>query len=412
MANYQQLQVEVNSIIRGTHFYGYSESSYFAHEIKMLRQGIENDLLENEPEQALKIVDKIIRADGRIIERVDDSLGNVGPELNDFCILWLHAASKCSVPEDSWIPKIVKIADKDDYGCRNELLPNVNILLSMEEMQALYDFYKNRYQQIEAENNTTSYSRIRDFTNMGQVAIAMQNPVLYEESILMHSKNPNDMQMLDILKYYFEFGKIDHVLKVIKERKWEERFKTDVLYLEEKVLQSTGDISALKKVQQQQYFNNPSLDRLKEYLKDQPSEQQKTIIEEALKIAEVDSDLCRGLSILLEYRCYDKVLKIIMNRKEELDRSFYGTLLHLLDQIHGKELYYIEILIYRALLTDILNRAYAKAYKYAATYYRKLNTLDKKVNSYPEKIDNHDVFLAQIREKHFRKHSFWRRVEK
>ena len=68
-------------------------------------------------------------------------------------------------------------------------------------------------------------------------------------------------------------------------------------------------------------------DRLKEYLKGQSSEQQKKIIEEAIKIAEVDSDLCRGLSVLLEYRCYDKALKIIMNRKEELDKSFYGTLL-------------------------------------------------------------------------------------
>ncbi|MBN2440691.1 MAG: hypothetical protein JXJ04_05080 [Spirochaetales bacterium] len=427
MANYQQLQIEANKIIRGTHFYRYSESSYFAHEIQMLKEGIRDYLLDAEPELALKIAEKIIKADGRILERVDDSMGNVGPELNDFCILWLQAASKYPAPKDGWIPRIVKLVDNDDYGCRDALLPNSHILLSMEEMQILYEFYKNRYQNITETSGSTSFSHINSAVNMGQVAIAMKNPQLYEASIRMFSQNPNtpsqklqpehnevvnDMQMLDILKYYFKFGYPDYVLEVIKTREWEDRFRTDVLYLEEQVLKSTGDISALKKVQKQQYRNNPSLERLKEYLKDQNSKETKIIIEEALKIAETDTKLCRGLSVLLEYRCYEKALEIMIIRKEELDSGFYGTLLSLLDQITGKDLYLIETLIYRALLSDILNRAYAKAYKYAASYYRKLINLDKKIETYPEAMENHDVFLEQIREKHFRKHSFWKRVER
>ena len=68
------------------------------------------------------------------------------------------------------------------------------------------------------------------------------------------------------------------------------------------------------------------------------------------------------------------------------------------------------LLIYRALLSDILNRAYSKAYKYAADYYRNLVKLDKKIEVYPDKMESHENFMEGIRAKHFRKYSFWKRV--
>jgi Family of unknown function (DUF6880) len=408
MSNYQQYWMEAKRLINDNHFYGYSGSSSFAHKLRLIREGIENHLLETEPESSLKISGKIIRSDGKLIEKVDDSDGSVGYELNSFCILWLEAAALCPVPDKGWIPQIIEIADGDEYGCRNEFLPNVEILLSAVNMQSLYDFYKERY-----TGNTdgdSPYHILGSAVNMGQVAKAMGSPELYEESVRIHSKKLNNMQLLDILSFYLEQNRLDHVLQTIETTVWEDRFQPEMLALKEKVFQKKGDPGALKDIHKQQFIHFRSADKLKIYLKNLDDESRNTAINEALEYAKNDQDLVRGLEILLDYHHYDKALMLILQRKDEFDNTFYSSLLGLLKPLKGKQQFSLEILIYRALLSDILNRAYSKAYRYAADYYRNLVRLDKKIEVYPDKMENHESFMEEIRAKHFRKRSFWKRV--
>ncbi len=408
MSNYQQYWTEAKRLINDNHFYGYSERTTFAHELRLLREGIETHLLETEPESTLKISGKIIRSDGKLIEKVDDSDGSVGYELNSFCVLWLEAAALCPVPGKGWIPQIIEIADGDEYGCRNEFLPNVEILLSSKDMQLLYDHYKERYSG--KKDGDSSYYILSHAVKMGQVAKAMGNPELYEESVRIHSKKLNNMQLLNVLSFYLEQDRSDYVLKMIGNTVWEERFQPEMLALKEKVFQQKGDPGALKEIHKQQFIHFRSADKLKIYLKNLDNESRNKAINEALEYAKGDSDLVRGLEILLDYHHYEMALELILQRRDEFDNTFYGSLLGLLDQLHGKEQIFLEVLIYRALLSDILNRAYSKAYRYAADYYRKLVKLDKKIEVYPDKMESHESFMEEIRAKHFRKYSFWKRV--
>lgn len=408
MSNFQQFWMEAKRLINDNHFYGYAGSSSFAYELRLLREGIETHLLETEPESTLKITGKIIQADGKLIEKVDDSDGSVGYELNSFCILWLEAAVLCPVPEKGWISQIIEFADGDEYGCRNEFLPNVQILLSAENMQSLYDFYKERY-----TGNTdgdSPYRILGNAVNMGQVAKAMGNPELYEESVRIHSKDFNNMQILDILSFYLKQDRLDHVLKAIEDTVWEERFQTEMLALKEKVFQKKGDPGALEEIHKQQFFHFRSADMLKIYLKNLDDESRNAAVNEALEYAINDSDLVRGLEILLDYHHYETALKLILQRMDEFDNTFYSSLLGLLKQLKGKQQFSLEILIYRALLSDILNRAYSKAYRYAADYYHNLVRLDKKIDVYPAKMESNESFMEGIKAKHFRKYSFWKRV--
>ncbi len=408
MSNFQEYWTEAKRLINDNHFYKYSESSSFAYELRMLREGIEDHLLETEPESSLKISGKIIRSDGTLIEKVDDSNGSVGYELNSFCVLWLEAAALCPVPDKGWIPQIIKIADGDEYGCRDDFLLNVEILLSTKDMQSLYDYYKKRYHG--KKDGDSSYYILRNAVKMGQVAKAMGNPELYEESVRIHSKKLNNMQMLNVLSFYLEQDRSDYVLQTIENTVWEDRFQPEMLDLKEKVFQKKGDPGALQEIHKQQFIYFRSADKLKIYLKNLDDESRNTAIDEALKYAEDDQDLVRGLKILLDYRHYEKALMLILQRTDEFNNTFYGSLLGLLEQLHGKQQFFLEVLIYRALLSDILNRAYSKAYRYAADYYRNLVRLDKKVELYSEKMENHESFMEEIRAKHFRKRSFWKRV--
>ncbi|MCK5202020.1 MAG: hypothetical protein KAR21_26885, partial [Spirochaetales bacterium] len=314
----------------------------------------------------------------------------------------------CPVPEKGWIPQIIEIADGDEYGCRNDFLPNIQTLLSSEDMQSLYDFYKERY-----DGNTdddSPYRILGSDVNMGQVAKAMGSPELYEESVRIHSKDLNNMQLLNVLSFYLEQDRLDYVLQTIKNTVWEERFQSEMLDLKEKVFQKQGDSEALKEIHKQQFIYFRSADKLKIYLKNLDDESRNKAINEALEYAEDDPDLVRGLKILLDYRHFETALKLILQRKDEFNNTFYGSLLGLLEQLHGKQQFFLEVLIYRALLSDILHRAYSKAYRYAADYYHNLEKLDKKIEVYPDKMEGHEDFMEGIRAKHFRKYSFWKRV--
>ena len=65
-----------------------------------------------------------------------------------------------------------------------------------------------------------------------------------------------------------------------------------------------------------------------------------------------------------------------------------------------------ESLCYRALLEDILNRGYSKAYRHAARYYQKIHLLDASIPDYKGHLNSVE-FTAAIRQQHGRKRSFW-----
>jgi len=67
------------------------------------------------------------------------------------------------------------------------------------------------------------------------------------------------------------------------------------------------------------------------------------------------------------------------------------------------------VVCYRALLTAILTRAYARAYGHAAEYLAALRQLDLQVHGYGA-LPTHNAFEAALRDKHGRKVAFWNRL--
>lgn len=66
-------------------------------------------------------------------------------------------------------------------------------------------------------------------------------------------------------------------------------------------------------------------------------------------------------------------------------------------------------LIYRALLSDILDRGFSRAYSHAARYYGRLAVHELKIQDWGGALP-HREYLALLWEQHSRKYSFWNRV--
>lgn len=87
----------------------------------------------------------------------------------------------------------------------------------------------------------------------------------------------------------------------------------------------------------------------------------------------------------------------------------YYSLLPLAQVLEKKGYLLGAVVCYRALLTNILARGYAKAYGHGVKYLRVLRRLDTQIMDYGL-LDAHQAFELLIRRAHARKLSFWNRI--
>ncbi len=408
----KKIRNKINGFIRRKRFIPYNQSFSFAEEISVLMQEIEKNLLPLDPAAAWKLTDRIVRNDGKIIESVDDSGGAVGTELNALSILWLKAAKMMKKPESYWIPLVKEIDEGDDYGCRNDFLSNSDILLSEKSLFEMYngfkeDLLKSDRPSSESYDFNTSSIRIK----MGQTAVALRRPNLYKESVTIAYPEPNNLQILDIIKIYIELGDPDGARKMLDEGKWSVRDKYDVERYYKEIFRKLGDSKNLLKIYKQAWKDDPSLYNLNEYLEIAHKKDHPKIIAEACKIAQSDTDYSRAASVFIQHGKIKEAENIFLANQEYFGGQYYTTLLDLLNHPNISESVVALIVLYRSLLLDLLERGYSKAYNHAAKYYKKLQKLDKIIREYPDSLIGHTEFDSLIREIHGKKYSFWKRVE-
>jgi hypothetical protein len=142
-----------------------------------------------------------------------------------------------------------------------------------------------------------------------------------------------------------------------------------------------------------------------------PSDKLPNLRKEARDRALSDSNAINGAALLLELGFIDIANKHLLENREQLSGVFYGTLLGMAERFEAHGKLSIQVLIYRELLLDILERGYSKAYKHSADYYWKLDSLHHQIRCYPDDFESREAFEKCLREKHGRKRSFWDRVE-
>lgn len=402
----------VKDLISDNKFYSYHECDEHASQIERLRESIEQDLLHLDPKAAWDLCNQIICNDGAIIESADDSDGQLGYELNQFCILWLEAADEINMPAEYWFPLVIEIAGGDDYGCRDQFLENTDILFNKEELILLYNIFRDTLEKNLSQSDKTEYHLFEPLNHAQQIAIALKDPELYHETKLIAYPQLNRRQLLVVIKKYIEFGKPEMAKKLLDERNdWDQYDQAEISNLYKEIFQALGDQEGLMEIYRNRWEKYPSSDNLEAYL-ELLDEEKRTLVRTTAKERAIhDSQIDRGINVLLYLKDNSAAIDKLISNQEYFQTTFYGTLLELLDCFKDSEFLQIaEIILNRALLSDILNRAYSKAYKYAAAYYRTLKNIDGQIADYPDGVKKHSVYMEELKEAHFRKRSFWSKI--
>lgn len=403
----------INNWIESNQFINYNNSFEFSEEIADLREEVNETLLPSAPEEVWSLADLVLRNDGSIIDSVDDSGGAVGTELNQFCILWLEAAAGMNKADEYWIPLIMDIADNNNYGCRELILNSADILFTPDALYKIYDIYKKRLldwdgSNIEGYDHTAASFKI----NMEQIAIAMHNPAAYEEALRIRNPEPNNLQIKRLIQIYLQFSDFKKARKLLDETSWEKRFYSDRDELYKKLFELTGDTEQLRILQERKWKENPCLYYLKEYHSIAEPGTHKEILAEAEKTALNDPQPDRAVPVLIYLNKITEAEQRIINDSAAFSTLGYTSILNILEQLGSDNALCGQIVLYRALLNDILRRAYSKAYKYGVGYLRELIILDERIAQYPDNLESHNDYFGRLKAEHGRKRSFWERAKK
>ncbi len=406
------LRKRIASLKRGRRFIDYRASFDFARELKAIVNDIKSGLLENSPKHAFELVDRFLATAESVLNRVDDSGGAVGEVYRQAVLLWLAAAAGWQDANIDWLERIVQLYQQNDYGVLDPLLPNAHLLLTPDQLKQLAWRYEKALRKAiksSGQEDKIDFEALHNSVALGQIADALQDPALYERSVLILSPRPNNLQMKSICEKYLQYDQPEEAMRYLKQP-WESWFEHDRLALLDEVCVQMDDRQQLKVIRYQQFQSEQSYASFTRYLEVLNEDEKEEAYGLAIKQAKEGSDILRSADLLLNLGQTESAQALVLARHQELGPCFYGGLLSLAESFEKADCNLAATACYRALLLDILTKARSKAYGHAARYYKKLEALAKQIKMFSPLL-THEDFVQQLQADHGRKRSFWTRLE-
>ena len=290
------LDKRIKSLRRGRRFIDYRASFDFARELEATLADIESGLLGRSPEHAFDLVDRFLATAESVLNRVDDSSGAVGEVYRQAVLLWLTAAAGWQDANIDWLERVDRLYRQNDYGVLDPLLPNAHLLLTQDQLKQLAWRYENALRKAlksPEQDGKVNFEALSHSVALGQIADALQDPALYERSVLMHSPQPNPIQMKSICEKYLQHEQPESAMRYLNQV-WESRFEHDRLELLDKVCVQMGDRKQLKVIRSRLFQREQSYASFMRYLEALDEDEKEKACRSAIKQAEQGGDILRS----------------------------------------------------------------------------------------------------------------------
>jgi hypothetical protein len=409
------IQRRISAIRGGKRFIAYGESRQVAAETAMIANDIRTDVLPRDPEKAAALAEKLICLDQVIFDRADDSDGRIGDELRAACVLWLDAAAAARATTaqcgTDWTAVVHELYQENDYGIREPLLEHADRLLQEEELRALATRFEDDARLTMDAAKAGNGERHHVFgvsSAMGLVARALRDPKLYEQSILVHSPEPNGLQANDIAEQYLLCGDGAGALR------WlgvpcAENAHFERLDLMDRAYELLGNRDRRIEIRTEIYQRAPGVHTYRALEEILPVGERGAFRVRACQDANTSPNIATAAQLLFALEKPVLAEQLIVDRLPELDGRNYVLLPELVKTAKANGRLLAAALIWRALIDAILTRGYAKAYGHAARYLLELRAASASIEDY-RGHPSHDAYEGALRLTHARKASFWGRL--
>lgn len=410
------LSKQIAEFASDNEFIDYHNSHPFSCRLDSLLIDIGGLLRSESLPQALQLTEQFVALTPSIMERCDDSNGEIGGILGEAVEQWLDIASELRVQNPdacNWVEKVLSFFENNDYGCFDDVIGNSRTLLKRGELKALaQDFEKKAHHALDNPKKESIYNSDASQACIGlaSVAKALDNIELFEKSILIINPQPNTLQLDRIIKFSLKVNELARADYWLQQPQWQDNPLLQSR-LRNELLKQQGNTVQLKQNLLDRFLQAPSQFTLTEYLEFANKQEYSAIKQKVEELAQSLQNPEDAIEILLVIENTPLAAKLTITHAKSLSTIFYNTLLQWAEHFEAKKQTLAAIACYRALLTDLLDRGYAKAYHHGARYFHKLLALDKQLVDGYLQLDDAQSYIRQIQDKHWRKRSFWSQAD-
>ncbi len=355
----------------------------------------------------VELVASFYEADEAILGQCDDSSGNVGDVFRfDARDLFLSYAIRCE--EKEWLGDLVlRLQQTDDYGVRDVLIDCAAEYLPEPVIRNIIE----RLQQF-AEQETDEIQRRHWLIPVESLAKQLKDAPLFEKTRIASWGKLTTAAYIDIARVYLDSGDPPTALAWLERIPAEETFLShDRDRLLRDVYERLGEREKLTEIAWKIFRSYRSTDTLEDLLRVIGEEERQQVISGETELILKGEELSYSdAAFMIAMGRMDEAESYLLSKADQLEGDFYGSLLPLGKAMEEDSRQRAATVVYRALLDSILKRGQTKAYSHGSRYLRKLDRLAEAVDDWGE-LESHAHYVAELGQKHRRKHSFWSKVE-
>lgn len=402
----------LNGWRRQTRFLDYRATVEWAAEAEAWLVQVEHELLPLDPMAVVALAEAFVESDGSFLDRADDSSGSIGGAVDSACRLWLRAAALSESPADLWPARLRRLHEADRYGTRDGLMRQANLLLSEPQLRGLVADLE---RELDAAPPAPSRDRLlpegvgAKLSALTLLSAALGDPDVHVRATLRRSPQPNSLQKQDFVLHYLQANRPADALPWLEDPDdWHGHTRLRLLA---EVLKRLGQTERSAPMQQQVFEQTLSVEDYRTWLEHLAPQAQAQATTRARQLALDHDDPVAAARLLVEIEAWDEAEQVLVAEPERINGSDYGWLVPLARALQAQQRWRGATAVYRALLQAILAKAYSPAYGHAARYWHRLAAIAGQAHGLLP-LQDHDDYIAALRQKHARKSAFWAQINK
>jgi hypothetical protein len=292
---------------------------------------------------------------------------------------------------------------RDDYGIRDTLIHCAAECLPEDVVREMITTLQKR-----VDKAINEYGKRHHLLLIESLARQIKDAELFEKTRTACWGTLSNAAFIDIARVYLASGDVERAhswIQKVPDGNTFQSHERDALL--EELYQRQGDSEKLTELLFQKFRSYRCEDALQSLLdvighhkRDEVIADELALISESGRFEESDA------AFLLALGRVEDAEEYLLKRADQLDGNDYGSLLFLAEVMEAEERHLVASLIYRSMLSSILERGYIKAYPHGVRYLKKLDKLAKRICDW-KPFETHGAFQEKIHQNHARKHSFW-----
>jgi hypothetical protein len=394
---------------RAQSFIDWPKRRSFVKDIDLQREMITTKVAGDRPDLALDLMWRFMQLAEPILNRVDDSYGDVGDVFRQACRDLGAIAGKASPDPIHLADRVFHAVTTNDYGEYDQLVHVVFSALKETGVARL----KSRLATALAEQPKTND---RYDSQTAALKRALQDIADGEgdvDAYMAHEsaasrKSPEVAAA--IASRLLAAGRAEEAHAVLKEGSPESGrvSSTDWELAWVEALLATDRRDEAQSFRWSCFEHRLDASHLRAYLKALPDFEDVLAEEKALDYALAFPHFTTALAFFIDWTELRYAARLVLKRSAESDGNAYFLLDPAAKALEGKHPL-AATLLRRAMIEDTLNGVKYTRYRHAARHVLECQALDWSIEDYAA-FETHDAFVERIRAKHGRKTGFWSRV--